>query len=103
MVALPKSGLRFPLREGFFDTMRKILPKVSPLQKFMFFLMESGMALGASMNSRYMSTTYKLPSGALAKLQGRNQGSVEAKNSRFRSSGARLAMKVTPSGDSTSR
>ena len=49
------------------------------------FLMSSGIDHGCSIVSRYMSRTCSVPSGALTKLTGRNQLSVEATNSDARS------------------
>ena len=43
--------------------------------------MSSGIDQGCSIVSRYMSSTCSVPSGALTKLTGRNQVSVEATNS----------------------
>ena len=43
--------------------------------------MSSGIDQGCSIVSRYMSSTCRVPSGALTKLTGRNQVSVEATNS----------------------
>ena len=43
--------------------------------------MSSGIDQGCSIVSRYMSRTWSVPSGALTKLTGRNQVSVEATNS----------------------
>ena len=53
---------------------------------------------GCSITKRYMSTTHSAPSGPVRTWTGRNQLSVEARNSEACSSSARWPAKVTPSG-----
>ena len=57
----------------------------------------------ARSTARYMSAIQRAPSGPVLSIVGRNQLSLEARNSRFASSGPRRPRKVTPSGSSTIR
>src|SRR6188474_2199170 len=61
-------------------------PRSFPLLRSRCCLISSGMLHGCSITSRYMSQTWSVPSGALAKLTTRTQVSVLAANSKLCSS-----------------
>src|SRR5262249_1310164 len=56
------------------------------------------MEWGWSMTARYRAATHRAASGPTATVVGRNQLSLEARNSRSVSSAARTLRKVTPEG-----
>ncbi len=74
-----------------------------PARRSSRFSHSSGIHSGCSMTARYMSAIQRAPSGPVLSMVGRNQLSLEARNSRPDSLGPRRPRKVTPSGSSTIR
>ena len=62
-----------------------------PARRSSFFSQSSGIHSGCSITARYMSATQRAPSGPVLSIVGRNQLSVEARNSRARSLGTATA------------
>ena len=75
----------------------------SPARRSMRFCQSTGIHSGCSMTARYISAIQSAPSGPILSMVGRNQLSLEARNSLLASSGARTPRNVKPSGSMTIR
>ena len=73
-------------------------PRSSPPRRSIFICQSREIHSGCSITKRYISATHSAPSGPVRTLTGRDQLSVEARNSRSRSSSARRDVKVDPFG-----
>ena len=62
-----------------------------------------GIQVGCSITKRYMSLIHRAPSGPVRTIDGRNQLSVDARNSLSRSLSGRRLVNVAPSADTISR
>ena len=78
-------------------------PLSSPALRFTRACISGEIHSGCSSTKRYMSATYRAPSGPIRRVVGRNQGSVLARNSDCSSPTARWLCRALPRVLSTSR